>query len=468
MKFRLLQSVFPNPARLAAGLLALCCLAAPAALFGSSLQGLNGSFKDLALADGGIVGVASDDSIQFSTNGGSDFSEVRPASDILQAIDASGSIVLAGGESGLLLRTDNLFANPVAWTEVNSGGSFGSITAIANDAAGTWLAVTDQPGDLLRSSDNGVTWSFIASAPTAQFNAVRYDPVSSNWFAVGDNGFGEGAAYYSTTGGQSWTPANLPSGAATLHGLAVDAMGNLLVVGEGLVLKSNDGGLSYAALDNAPSETLFDVVAVSHDEFVAVGAEGLLLSIQGNSAVLVQSALAGATTNESILALDGSALLSGITVVEAPTIDPNGGNFTDPVAVSLSVPTGTEVYYTTDGSAPGISSTLYTGDFVIDANTTLRAIAVDGAISSSSVTAVFNFDPPATALPALRITAIDAANFQVELPLSQSGRSYQLQTSEHLQSWFSLQAPLLGTGGTLSWDVPVDGSRRFYRVLISE
>lgn len=420
----------------------------------------------MARTDGGIVGVATDDSIQFSANGGVDFSERRPASDILQAIGASGSVVIAGGESGFLLRTEDVLASPVAWTEVNSGGTFGTVTGIANDAAGTWLAVTDEPGDLLRSADDGIGWSLIANAPDAQLNAVLHDPVSGNWIAVGGDGFGAGAAYYSDTGGQSWTSATLPGGTNTLRGLAVDALGNLLVVGEGLVLKSSDGGLTYSALDNAPSEPLFDVVAVGDDSFVAVGSEGLIISVQGSSVELIQSAVPGATTGESIIELDGSALISDVTVVEVPTIDPDGGNFTDPVTVTLSEPTGTQVYYTVDGSPPGTGSTLYAGDFVIDENTTLRAVAVDGAISSTSVSAVFSFD--AGPLPALRISPIDAANFQVELPESQSGLSYQLQTSELLQTWAPLQAPLAGSGGALTWDVPVDGSRRFYRVLISE
>lgn len=467
MKFRPIQTTFHNTRHRAACLLALCCLAAPSALFGLTLQGVNGSFKDLALTDSGIVGLAVDDSIQFSSNAGIDFSVVRAATDILQSIDASGPVVITGGESGLLLRADGMTANPVQWTEVNSGGTFGTVTDIANDSAGNWLAVTDEPGDLLRSINNGEIWS-LENGPSDELNAVLYDAVSTNWIAVGGDGFGNGVAHYSNTGGQSWVAATLPPGTATLHGLAVDSLGNLIAVGEGVILKSTDGGVTYSALNNAPSETLFDVVAVSNDTFVAIGSEGLVVSMEASSVGILESATGGASTSEYVLALNGSALLPGTIVVEAPTIDPNGGNFTDSVSVTLTVPTGTQVYYTTDGTEPSVESTVYAGAFIIDADTTLRAVAVDGGILSTVVSASFVVATTLDPVPALRITVLDAANFQIELSASQSGLAYQLQTSESLQSWLPLQALRAGTGGALTWSVPVDGTRRFYRVLISE
>lgn len=444
-------------------MLALSFLGLCTSLLGVSLQGLDGSFKALTLADGDILGVTTADAVARSTDGGVSFSELRAADDALQAIATDGDIAIVGGDFGRLLRAD-LSVDATAWTEVAPADIFGAVQGIASDGSNTWLAVTDSPGDLLRSIDNGLTWALIANAPDSELNAVGYDLVSGNWIAVG-GGLFDSTAYYSTDG-ITWQSATGLSG-GPLYSLAIDSAGTAVAVGEGVILRSTDGGETYASLSNAPTETLHSITAVADGLFVAVGFEGVIVEVDGSSATILQNSAAELVTIEAVIAADGAALVSGEAVVAPSTIDPNGGDFSAPVTVTLSVPSGTQVYYTIDGSLPSDQSSLYTGPFVLGASATVRVVAVDGEISSAVVSADFVVTAP-TSVPALTISVLNSTQFLIELMDSLVGLNYQLETSSPtLTGWGPLQSEQVGSGGALTWTVPIDGTRRFYRVLIS-
>ena len=65
-----------------------------------------------------------------------------------------------------------------------------------------------------------------------------------------------------------------------------------------------------------------------------------------------------------------------------PTAGLPSGTYVGPQTVTLSGGEGTSIYYTTDGTDPTTSSTLYTGPITISETTTLRAIAVKDGVSS--------------------------------------------------------------------------------------
>jgi len=60
-------------------------------------------------------------------------------------------------------------------------------------------------------------------------------------------------------------------------------------------------------------------------------------------------------------------------------LSPSPGLYPDPIQVSISVPKGTRVYYTLDGSEPGTDSAEYTGKVSIEKNTVIRFFTVDQA-----------------------------------------------------------------------------------------
>ena len=70
----------------------------------------------------------------------------------------------------------------------------------------------------------------------------------------------------------------------------------------------------------------------------------------------------------------------------SPAFDPAPGEFAAPQSVTLSTPTpDAAIYYTTDGSAPTTSSTLYSGPIRVEKPTTIRAISVAPNHPESSV-----------------------------------------------------------------------------------
>jgi hypothetical protein len=93
------------------------------------------------------------------------------------------------------------------------------------------------------------------------------------------------------------------------------------------------------------------------------------------------------------------SLTVALPTVAAPTITPNGGSFTGPVSVTMSTATsGASIRYTTDGSTPTASSTLYSGAFTLSNSATVKAAAFKTNYNSSSVaSAVFTVAASCTA-----------------------------------------------------------------------
>jgi subtilase family serine protease len=106
--------------------------------------------------------------------------------------------------------------------------------------------------------------------------------------------------------------------------------------------------------------------------------------------------VATTTTIKAIAAGNGygpSSIATAIYTIQAlaPSFSPASGTFNTPQAVTLSDATpGVNIYYTTNGSNPSTSSTLYTGPITVTTTTTIKAIAAGNGYGTSSIaTAIY-------------------------------------------------------------------------------
>jgi len=89
---------------------------------------------------------------------------------------------------------------------------------------------------------------------------------------------------------------------------------------------------------------------------------------------------------------------SSVGVVSTPAISPNGGSFTSVQTVTISDSTsGATIYYTTDGTTPSASSSMYpSARITVSSTETIEAIAVASGYTNSAVaTASFTITLPA-------------------------------------------------------------------------
>ena len=145
----------------------------------------------------------------------------------------------------------------------------------------------------------------------------------------------------------------------------------------------------------------------------------------GNFSVTVTST-GGSVTKTTAFTLSVSAAVA--STVATATITPNGGTYTGSVSVTLQTSTaGASIYYTTDGSAPTQSSTLYTGAFMLTSSGVVKAVAFkSGYNPSAQASASFTI----VSAPKLMVTWQDNStnedNFQFERKTGTGGTYSQI------------------------------------------
>ena len=106
-------------------------------------------------------------------------------------------------------------------------------------------------------------------------------------------------------------------------------------------------------------------------------------------------AVASGYSNSSVAS---ATYTMNLPAAATPTFSPATGTYTTTQSVTISDTTsGASIYYTTDGSTPTTSSSLYSSAIAISATTTINAIAVASGYSNSAVSsATYTFPVAAT------------------------------------------------------------------------
>ena len=127
------------------------------------------------------------------------------------------------------------------------------------------------------------------------------------------------------------------------------------------------------------------------------------------------------------LLLNGTAAATAPPPPATPVISPDGGNFSSAVSVTITDSTpGATIYYTTDGSPPAASSTMYAGSFMVGTSETINAIAITSGFSQSLVaTAAFTITLPPPLPPQIStVTPNIGAQGQLGLQVTITGMNF--------------------------------------------
>jgi hypothetical protein len=110
--------------------------------------------------------------------------------------------------------------------------------------------------------------------------------------------------------------------------------------------------------------------------------------------ILWTNVLAGTfnITAQATATTGSTAVSAPVTLVVSPTapvISPVGGTYTNSTTVTLAGSAGTTIFYTTDGTAPTTSSSVYQAPLTLSTNATVNAYAATGTVASPITKAQF-------------------------------------------------------------------------------
>jgi photosystem II stability/assembly factor-like uncharacterized protein len=184
-----------------------------------------------------------------------------------QIASVSGSFLMCGKDTldrpAIWKSTDY----GVSWSLVHhtsGGGSF--IKMNINTLGSSILAITNN-GSVVRSSDNGDTWSDV-SFPNV-VSAIDYNPTSGRWVAVGSFGL----AMYSDDGGVSWIQGSGVASVGLDDVCFVENSLTIVAITETSVYRSSDGGVNYELVENTSNS---NIISISSD------GKGIILNNNNN------------------------------------------------------------------------------------------------------------------------------------------------------------------------------------------
>ncbi|MGD0861068.1 MAG: chitobiase/beta-hexosaminidase C-terminal domain-containing protein, partial [Terracidiphilus sp.] len=127
----------------------------------------------------------------------------------------------------------------------------------------------------------------------------------------------------------------------------------------------------------------------------------------------------------------GSAAYIIAPVLPTATFSPAAGTYTTSQSVTISDSTaGTTIYYTTNGTTPTTSSTLYTGPITVSATESLEALAVETGYTNSAVaTAAYTIAPQVLAPTFSPAAGAYAASQSVTISDATSGATIYYTTN---------------------------------------
>jgi hypothetical protein len=217
---------------------------------------------------------------------------------------------------------------------------------------------------------------------------------------------------------------------------ATPATGTAIPYGSTVTLIAGEGTAIYYTLDgSAPDSTKQRYTA-------AIPITGTLGAKVTLKAIAVK---AGADPSD---VLSAEYTVQALGAVATPTASPGAGAVSSGDPVTLATTTeGAKIYYTTDGTAPASTSTLYAADtpITINAAATVKAIAVkEGWTDSGVLEAAYTIGLPLTADVTFAVTEDDSSGTEFDIGAWTGGgesanESWTLSAVEKNQVYFAVE-----------------------------
>jgi len=341
-------------------------------------------------------------------------------------VDANGTVYFATTYDGIFAMPNNLgVVNTAAMYAVSTQGG----KVMATDGHGNFYVDTNaSTGDVIvqvaigniaaktasvgsSSSTTNVTTilndGLCSASPTVSFAATEGGSSTTEYTAATTGACT--AATVGTSGSFATTLTFTPTAAGTRTAVltATDSLshtGTAAVTGVG----SNQPPAAAPAFSVAAGTyTSVQTVALSD----TTSGAAIYYTTNGTTPTTSSTLYSGPITVSSSETIEALATATGYTassvstaayvinlpVAATPTFSPVAGTYTSTQSVSLADTTaGAKIYYTTDGSTPTASSTLYSGAISVTATETINAIAVASGYANSAVgTAAYTINLPA-------------------------------------------------------------------------
>jgi len=323
---------------------------------------------------------------------------------------SSSTMYLVSSQSGKLLTSDalgNLY-------EADNSGNIYKITV------GNLVAPTAPQGNPATASnittflnDGGCT----ATPPTVTFAATG---TSASAFSAATTGActttATGASFATTV---TFTPTAVGLNSATLT--ATDSLthtGSAIVSGTGTpapFAPTPTFSVAAGTYTTVQTVAISDTVATAAIHYTTDGSTPTASSPLYSGPITVN---ASETINAIAVAAgyQNSAVGSAVYVINlpaaaTPTFSVAAGTYTTPQSITLSdASAGVAIRYTTDGSTPTATSTLYTAPISLVKTTTITAIAFPSTtapnfVPSAAASAVYTINLPSVATPTFSVTA---------------------------------------------------------------